>query len=103
MKCSTCMRKSKAGQISDVYKRQGVDIRLYSIIYDAIEEVKSAMEDGYVYEICPAFDFLMHVEHFMLRISPEPRYRKELEETAARGGFCRAQIQLPLRFGVLCR
>ncbi|WP_462360617.1 6-bladed beta-propeller [Paraprevotella clara] len=43
-----------------------------------------AMEDGYVYEICPAFDFLMHVEHFMPRISPEPRYRKELEETAAR-------------------
>lgn len=28
-----------------------------------------AMEDGYVYEICPAFDFLMHVEHFMPRIS----------------------------------
>jgi hypothetical protein len=43
-----------------------------------------AMEDGYVYEICPAFDFLMHVEHFMPRISPEPRYRKELKETAAR-------------------
>ena len=42
------------------------------------------MEDGYVYEICPAFDFLMYVEHFMPRISPEPRYREELEETAAR-------------------
>ncbi len=43
-----------------------------------------AMEEGYVYETCPAFDFLMHVEHFMPRISPEPRYREELEETAAR-------------------
>ena len=49
-----------------------------------IELCEFAMEDGYVYEICPAFDFLMHVEHFMPRISPEPRYRKELKETAAR-------------------
>ncbi|MEI3081871.1 hypothetical protein [Paraprevotella clara] len=49
-----------------------------------IELCEFAMEDGYVYEICPAFDFLMHVEHFMPRISPEPRYQKELKETAAR-------------------
>ena len=49
-----------------------------------IELCEFAMEDGYVYEICPAFDFLMHVEHFMPRISSEPRYRKELKETAAR-------------------
>ena len=38
-----------SGNAAKLAEQEGVDIRKYSIIYDAIEEVKSAMEGSLIY------------------------------------------------------
>ena len=42
------------------------------------------VQDGWVYEISPAYDFIQHQKYYTPKPPLEPRYEKELQEVAQR-------------------